>query len=211
MPRLVICFGYKYEPEFLINDLRENIAGIADEVFEFDSRSRNELWIPRDEFNNTLRRGAIERDADYMLVVAPDERLEKRAGKIIRELVNRDKPVSYRFNLRELYTPTAYRTDGIWGKKRRIRLHYMRGKSTTRNVDLNIYHTKHIEPENRTSRAEIHSLTNTADNKHLGFDYLADETGMILEEIPGGREFYPPYTRKYIFEIPEIYRQHVRG
>lgn len=203
-PKLVISFGYKYEPDWLIDDLRANIKGVCNDVFEFDSRDRDELWIPRDVFNNTLRQGAIKMGADYMLVVAPDERLEKRAADVIRRLVERDTKLSYKFNLREMYTPTAYRVDGIWGKKRRIRLHYLHGPISVERVDLNIYHLKHIEPENRRSRAEIHTLTNTADNKRLGFDYLADEHGLKLEEIPAGREFTPAYTRPYMFEMPGV-------
>jgi hypothetical protein len=197
--KLVACFGFRYEPQWLVDDLLKNIEGVADDVFTFDNRDCKDLWIDRETFNNTLREGARSLGADYMLVLAPDERLEKNAGAIIKQLVNRNSRKSYRFKLREMYTPTAYRIDGIWGKKGRVRLHYMHGAIGNENVDLNIYHLKHIEPENRISRAEIHKATNTADNRERGFDYLADETGMVLKEIPIGREFYPPYSRPYIF------------
>ncbi len=201
MPRLIISYGRRYEPDWLVADMLANVKGIADDIFCFDDRTRpeGELWIGRDEFNNTLREGALALGADYMLVIAPDERLEKGAGDVIKRLVASDLRMSYRFNLREMYTPTAYRVDGIWGRKRRIRLHRMNGAATVRNVDLSIYHLKHIQPENRQSRADIHKLTNTADNKRVGFDYLADERGMRLEEIAPGREFYPAYTRPYVF------------
>jgi len=40
--------------------------------------------------------------------------------------------------------------------------------------------------------------------QRIGYDYLYDEAGIELEEIPRGREYYPKY-RKWIFEVPERY------
>lgn len=201
-PRLVISYGRRYEPQWLVDEMLANVEGIADDIFCLDDRARpaGDLWIGREEFNGALRDGALRMGADYMLVIAPDERLEKGAGPVIRELVGLGRPFSYKFNLREMWTPTAYRVDGLWGRKRRLRLHYLGGE--VRGIEhtrLNIYHLHLIEPENRASRAEIHKATNKWDNGALGFDYMTDERGMRLERIPAGREFYPPYSRPYVF------------
>lgn len=206
MSRLVAAFTFRFEPDWLIKDLLENIKGVVDDVFIYDDRARKELWIPREEHVKLLLDGAKSLKADWILVISPDERLEQGAGEVIRKLILDPARHRYRFNLREMYTPTAYRVDGIWGTKKRIRLYPLVNRGSVKNVDIDLYHLKHIEKENRISRAEIHNATNTADNKTLGFDYLADETGLRLEQIEYGREFYPPYTRKYIFSTEEASR-----
>lgn len=204
--RLVASFTFRFEPDWLIKDLLENIKGVVDDTFIYDDRARKELWIPREEHVRILLDGASSLKADWILVISPDERLEAGAGEVIRKLILDPERHRYRFNLREMYTPSSYRVDGIWGTKKRIRLYPLINRGRIKDVDLNLYHLKHISPENRISRAEIHKQTNTADNKKRGFDYLADETGLKLEQIPKGREFNPPYTTPYIFSTEEANR-----
>jgi hypothetical protein len=38
----------------------------------------------------------------------------------------------------------------------------------------------------------------------VGYDYLDDEDGLELQEIPGGREFSPKY-KKWKFKVPKKY------
>src|SRR5690606_16868796 len=65
-----------------------------------------------------------------------------------------------------------------------------------KDLDVNLYHLKMIEPENRVRRAELFNRLDPEKRfQKIGYDYLADETGMRLEAIPAGREFAPAYRK----------------
>lgn len=176
MTRLVAVFGIKYEPAWLVRDLKENLAPWVDDFAVVDCRSRrDELWIHEGRYRKLQRGAAIEAKADWVLVTSPDERWEDGAGDIIRPLIDGHKDkVIFNFPLREMWTPTAYRTDKLWGRKRRARLFpLLPNQRTSRSriqagpapigdgtyaretLDANIYHLKMIEPENRVMRAEV--------------------------------------------------------
>ena len=199
MPRIIAAFAYRYEPDWMIEQLRENLSWV-DGFAELNDRARTETW------GNTLERTAAlmeivrEMGADWVYYTAPDERLEYRAGAVLRDLAERGKHDRYRLRLREMWTPDSYRSDGVWGRKWRTRFYRPGTSGKGRNVDLNIYHLKMIEPENRKERARVHSLYNTWDNGSRGFDYMTDERGLVLERIPADRGFLPPYT-PYRFEV----------
>lgn len=202
--RLVAGYAHKYEPAWLIEELRENLAWV-DGFVTIDQTNRvDELWSVRAERVAELRRLGVEAGAEWMLIMDPDERLEDKAGRVIRKLIRNDPSLRFTFHFKELFTPTAYRTDGIWGRKTRRRLFHLHQPRNPRAlIDLNIYHLKHIEEGNGALRARVFEQANTWDNHRLGFDYLADSKGMVLEEISPGRGFTPPYTRPYVFTVPE--------
>lgn len=239
--RLVAVFGIKYEPQWLVDELIENLKGWVDDFAIVDCRYRkDELWIHEGQYRVLQREAYMALDADWVLVTSPDERFEDRAGDIIRPLIDGKKDrIIYEFPLREMFTPTKYRTDGIWGRKTRPRLFPVLpgqtftnrsiqssptpndGSYTKQLLDVNLYHLKMIEPENRDMRAIVYEKLdpnyrlqnpNAARWKRLdpegkfrkdGYHYLAKTEGMELELIPKGREFSPAYTKKYIFDVPD--------
>ena len=199
---LVAAFCYRYEPEWLIEDLHTNLAWV-DKIIGIDTSGYDELWIPRAERMRLMQDAGRKAGATWMLHLDPDERLETRAEKVIRRALERPHYVRYHMRMRELWTPHQYRVDGKWGSKRRRRLYRLgcRPDAPVGRLRLNIYHLATVEPTNRQMRARIHTDHNTWDNKSHGFEYLADETGLTLEDIPPGRGYHPPY-REYLKTVP---------
>lgn len=201
--RLVCAYAHKYEPPWMIEDLRANLAWVDDFVALDQTDRATELWSRRDERVEQLRQLAVAAGADWCLIMDPDERFERSAEGEIRQAIEGDPTLRYRFPFLELFTPTEYRVDGVWGRKTRRRLFHLRSPMSRRVLlpDARIYHLKMIEPGNRALRARVHTQCNTWDNPNLGFDYLAEDAGAVLEPIPPGRDFQPPY-RPYHFEVP---------
>ncbi len=193
--RIIAAFAYRYEPDWLVDELRESLAGWVDACAILDDRQRVEPWGDTAERTAALMRIAAQLDPDYIFYTAPDERLEDGGGIKLRALAESG-PDRFRLNLREMWTPTHYRSDGLWGRKRRTRFYRPGTSGKGRNVDIDIYHLKMIEPENRAERVRVHTAHNTWDNKSRGFGYMLDETDL---ELTPARPFSPAY-RPYRFE-----------
>jgi len=200
-PRIIAMFAYRYEPDWLIDQLRENLSW-CDGFAELNDRDRTEPWGNVTERTDALLAIARDMEADWIYYTSPDERLEDGAGDVLRSLAERGRYDRYRFHLREMWTPDAWRSDGMWNRKWRTRFYRPGTSGKGRNVDLNIYHLKMIERENRIERARVHEAHNTWDNRARGFEYMLDETGLELERIPDGRGYSPAY-RSYRFEVEE--------
>lgn len=184
-------FAFRYEPDWLVDQFREHMCWV-DGFAEYDTRGDDRPFVPPAEMVAQLKATARSMDADWVLFMAPDERLEHSAETTIRNVVARSQAPAYSFHLREMWTPTQYRVDGEWGRKVRRRLYRLDGpKSPAPLLDLNLYHLKMID--NRLVRHRTHTLYNKWDNRSRGFDYFLDQRGLRLESIEG-REFYPPYT-----------------
>lgn len=235
--RIFIVGGWRWEPEELVNDWKESFAW-ADKICIVDDRDRVGEWGDEGEYR-ILQRMELEEAGieawDWVFVTSPDERLEVGAEKVIREEIAKDLGLrTYSLDLKEMFEPLKYRTDGIWGRKTRPRLYpYLphqvfssrriqqapvpqsrrRQKYRRLKLDLNIYHLKMIEPENRQQRVDQYKKTdpnyrfqrrNSPALKELdpegkfarlGYDYLNDLDGMVLEQIPEGRGYIPQYRR----------------
>ena len=222
-PKIVAVCGWKYEPENLLLEWMENTAWVDDHVV-IDCRERtDEAWIDEHILYTLERKEAIKKKADWVLVVSPDERLERKAEGIIRQAVLDQRKHRYRFHNRELFEPTAYRVDGTWGNLWQTRLYRVEknqvfDKKKLHNnpcptfperkrydLEINMYHQKHIEPENGRIRAELYKHLDPENqfNAYSNYDYLAERDGMQLQEIIPGREYHPPYKTKYLFQPPE--------
>lgn len=217
-------FGIKYEPDWMVEDLKKNLDWVDDFAI-LDCRYRDELWIHEGEYRRLLREKAKELKADWVVVTSPDERWERNAGDIIRPVIddNKDRNLILEVNLRELWTPTSFRWDGIWKNKTRRRIYPLNPGQvmsykpiqcpcypqdpnyTIKYLNVNIYHLKMIEPGNRKLRANVFSKLDPS-NKYqsIGYDYLYDEEGIILKDIYPERGYYPPY-KKYEFKVPKKY------
>jgi len=198
MPRIIAAFAYRYEPDWLIDELRQNLSWV-DGFAELNDRDRTEPWGVNADRVKELMAIAQAMEPDWIFYTAPDERLEDRAADVLREVADRP-GTRYSFRLREMWRPDAYRVDGMWGRKRRARLFRPGCLRDTRLLDLNIYHLKMIEPANRAERQRVHSEHNRWDNKRRGFRYMTSERGLRLERIPAGRGYSPPY-RPYSFRV----------
>ncbi len=222
--KVVAAFGVRYDKD-LLPDLIRNLDFVDDFAILYDM-GRDDLWRNESEYRVELRKIADQKGADWILVTSPDERFEKKVGQKIRRVINSLKEDRMlQFDLREMWTPDSYRGDGVWGQKVRVRMYPARsdqkyGDLTIHNypypvnekmeplypiidTGLNIYHLKMIEPQNRRLRAEVFKRLDPGNKiQKIGYDYLYDEEGIVLEKMPRGREYYPKYKR-YIFEIPK--------
>lgn len=181
MNRIFAVAGQKYEPDWLVDDMKANLSWV-DEVCMVDTRHRtHELWIDEGEYRllqrKALQDAGIER-GDWVYVTSPDERLEKTAGDQLRIITSETKrPTILKFQLKEMFTPTAYRTDGIWNRKTRPRMYMylphqtfstkriqqspipVNGRYDRKLLDIRIYHLKNIEPASRDGRVQAYKLT----------------------------------------------------
>lgn len=202
--KIVAMFAYCERDKHYVEGALTNLSW-ADDIVAYDNsgNSYNER-----EMRLEMKRQAIEKSADWILELDPDERFEKRAAKIFRGVTKKKQKVIYRVNFRELYTPDSYRVDGIWGRKYRFSLYPVYPNQVIKNkyfnlktwpitpdykrvpLDVNLYHLKMIGIENRQKRVEwLKSIDPESKTQAKGYDYLLDETNIRLEKIPVGRDY----------------------
>lgn len=228
--KLVAIFGIKYEPQWLVDDLIENLKSWVDDFAILDCTKRDELWIHEGDYRIWGREEARKKGADWVFWTSPDERWEKNSGSIIRPYIdeNTDEKI-LEFELKELYHPLWYRNDGMWDRKFRQRMFPLKddqimkyqpiqchgvpiGSYEVVHLPVNIYHLKMIEAENRKMRAKVfNALDPDLKYQDIGYDYLDDEKEASLVRIPEERMYYPAYTKKYIFTVPEKYLVQEKG
>lgn len=216
-PKIIAVFSYRYDAQ-LVPDFLKNID-FVDDYIAYDDTKNTKLWFHNGKRHKELLKEARKRGADWILSIDPDERLEISAGKKIRDLVNSTSPgdkVIYGFTWRDLWTPKKYRTDGIWGTKKKFALFPLlpNQKFMNRQVHsqwppintdyrleetgINLYHLKHIDYANTVARRDLYkSIDPTNRYQKIGYDYIADKTGMKLERIPVTRRFTPRYNPAY--------------
>lgn len=215
-PKIALLFAFRYDHEF-VDGLIENIEELVDGVVSHDDRNRTEEWYHEGQLRAALIAKARHLGYDWVICVDPDERLEKGALKRIRSLVDGEKKgrkVIYGFNFRELWDPSAYRSDGIWGKKKKFVLFPLLGDQDFMNLRVhspwhpvnsdydfvetgfNLYHLKMIDPHARKQRADLYEkLDPDHEIQAIGYRYLEDEAGLELTAITPDRAYLPPYDR----------------
>ena len=206
-PRVVAAFSYRYDAH-LVPDLLANLRPIVDGYVAYDDRGASGLFSDEPARRLALVAAARDMAARWILFIDPDERHEVGLAGRIRALTAVRKPVVWGFRFRELYAPDAYRVDGTWGEKQRYTLfplcdgqvfddaalhgpHHPKGYKR-KQTGLNIYHLRMIDPERRRARRDLYNaLDPHAAYQTVGYDYLADDDGMVLEQIPPGRHYLP--------------------
>lgn len=202
--KIVAMFAYCERDEHYVADLLDNISWV-DDIIAYDNRGKE---YDERAMRLQMKRLAIQKGADWILELDPDERFEKSAEKIIREVTKTKHKTIYRVNFRELYSPDEYRVDGIWGRKYRFSLYPVYPNQKIKNqkynlktwpinreykrvpLNLNLYHLKMIDPKAREDRVKwLKEIDPNSETQRVGYDYLVDESGMKLEKIPEGREY----------------------
>ena len=215
-PRCIAVFSYRYDVQ-LVPALIENLRPVVDGWISWDDRQASSTFTGDTQRRKVLIQAAYDAGAQWVLAMDPDERLERAAAQIVPRLIRTPFTSSWSLSLRELYAPDAYRIDGIWGRKRQTRLFRLddrqfpiaetgsfdtaelhqpwvddgRGR---RKADLNLYHLKMITPERRQARSALYNaLDPQRQFQKVGYDYLADDSGAVLETIPSGRDYLPAH------------------
>ena len=230
--KITATYKRRDEPQQLIDDLRANLAPWVDQFVELQTDRNAPGWPDEGALLREQRRRVIEQaGAGWVLFVDPDERFEDRAALVVRPLVEaldraRMFDTVVGFPLREMWTPTQWRTDGDWGKKlpRHRLFHLHRGQRFADKpihcgvaprvlrqnriiVEVAMLHLKNIEPENRHARAEAYTLADPdfrwQRREGRDWSWLYDETGLTLAELEPGRGFSPAYEMgSYRFTVP---------
>jgi hypothetical protein len=215
-PKVIAIFAFRYDAH-LVPDLLQNIEPFVDGWVSYDDRARAGPMSTDPERRHPLIEAAHGAGAQWILAVDPDERFENRLRDRMDRLTSAEGRIVWSFNLREMYSPTEFRVDGIWKKKRQKRLYPIfedlfpiasrgsfpvdafhgkwvpRGYST-RHSNLNLYHLKMITKERRRARSELYNkLDPERKLQAIGYDYLADEAGAEFKSIGPGREYSPPH------------------
>ncbi|WFP65231.1 MULTISPECIES: hypothetical protein [unclassified Mesorhizobium] len=210
--RIIAVFSYRYDAH-LVPDLLANLDPIVDGWIAYDDRATDEIFSSEPRRRRALIAAAHEAGADWVLAMDPAERMENAVAGRIGQLTGGSRRIVWGFHCREMYTPTSYRIDGTWGRKMQHRLfgayHPDRYRSKDlhgawfpedlglklRDSGLNLYHLKMIEPKRRAARRDLYNrLDPDRRLQEIGYDYLADETGAVLETIPAGRNYFPAHA-----------------
>jgi hypothetical protein len=208
-PRLIAVFAFRHDAH-LVPDLLSNISGFIDGHISHDDRNHNELWCHEGKARNNLIEKARDAGANWVICPDPDERFEINAGAQIRKLIMVKEKIIYGFKLREMWTRDSYRIDGIWNTKTKFILfpllpgqkfyclhihspwHPTNKDYKKQLLDINVYHLKMIDPEQRQERRRIFNLLDPDRQiQKIGYDYLTDETDLELEKIAPERGFHP--------------------
>lgn len=211
-PRLFAVFCFRHDAA-LVPELLDNLRDVVDDYVAYDDRGSDVAWRHEGQRQRVALDRARDRGADWVLCVDPDERLESGAAPVVRQAIRTDEPVVYGFPLRELWTPAAYRVDGVWGRKRKWALFPLRPGQHFADeflhnrwapideeyrrvmLDVNLYHLRMIDERRRAERRDFYKLVDPdRAYQSIGYDYMTDETGLALEEIPAGRGYHPPYV-----------------
>jgi hypothetical protein len=215
-PRCVAVFSYRYDAQ-LVPALIENLKPVVDGWVSWDDRAATTSFTGDTERRKLLIQAAYDAGAQWVLAMDPDERLERSAAEIVPRLIRTPFATSWSFRLRELYGSKTYRVDGIWGEKRQTRLFrlfdhqfpiaekgsfetaelhqpWVSGGMGARHAELNLYHLKMITPERRRARSALYNALDPHGRfQKVGYDYLADDAGAVLEQIAAGREYLPTH------------------
>ncbi|MEQ1752578.1 MAG: hypothetical protein ABL973_00430 [Micropepsaceae bacterium] len=221
-PVIFAVFSYRYDAH-LVPGMLQNISPMVDGWVAYDDRNSRDIFSDEPHRRQLLVSAARDAGADWILAIDPDERFERRLASAIRPMTAGNEYVAFSFPIRELYAPHAYRVDGIWGRKAQTRLlrvppaiekspmflhspwHAISPGIEVRVAEFNIYHLKMITPERRRARRDLYNhLDPKGTQQAIGYDYLADETGLELENIPVHKFYDPPYEEDNGLWMPDM-------
>lgn len=211
-PRILAVFSYRYDAH-LVPDFLENIRPGVHGYVAWDDRSAEAALS--DEPTRRARLFAAARDlgADWQLAPDPDERLERGFAGYLPGLIAQGDRMVWNFILREMFDNAHVRTDGPWGGKSKVILFPMDAAKIDpqallhaprvadgagyirRESRIIVYHLRMASAARRQLRRDLYAAADPDRRfQSIGYDYLADERGMVLEPLPQGRDFVPPFV-----------------
>lgn len=208
--KLLAVFSFRFDAA-LVPALKENLWPVVDGFVSWDDRAAEGVFSSEGERRKKLIAEAQRLGADWVLGMDPDERLQNDAARRIRACMAK-KPAIWGFNIRELYEPDKYRSDGIWNRKQVQRLFPLSGTMAfdydplhsqfppiypilpVRQSGINIFHLKMIDPRRRLTRRDLYNkLDPNREFQTIGYDYLTDETELELTTIDPKRGYLPAH------------------
>lgn len=220
-PKVLAVFSYRYDAH-LVPGLIANLGPFVHGYVAWDDRAAGPALSPEPERRGRLLAEALRLGADWILAVDPDERFEDRLAWRMPEMLAQGPVNIWRFDLREMFAPDAYRADGLWGGKSLNRLFPARAADGVltaplhgewfadaagfglRRAGINLYHLRMASPERRRLRRALYAAADPERRfQRIGYDYLDDERGMLLEAIPEGRGFSPVLVEDHGLWAPD--------
>lgn len=177
------------------------IASIEDaESFDHAPHSR-EIENRKELLKVALRRGAT-----HVLCLDADERVEQTMLAEMRSM-DGPGPLAYSVQARDLWdNADHYRTDGVWGTKRKVILFELLPFASYWNdgrlhcpwtppeiayrvipTQFNLYHFGSLTAELRQARVAKFNAIDLLKKFQADYDYLANVDNLTLERIPEGR------------------------
>lgn len=210
-PYVVAAFSYRYDAH-LVPDFLANISPAIDAWVAWDDRGDTTSLSSEVSRRGQLLNAAVALGATWILAADPDERFADRLATEMPRLT-RHGPVRWMFDCREMFTPTTWRTDGLWGQKKMQRLlpvtpdlrvgdqalhgHWF-GYDTPpplRDSGLCFYHLRMATPARRAHRRALYALAD-ADRRFqaVGYDYLDDHRLARFADVSADLPFSPPFV-----------------
>ena len=208
---IVAVFSYRHDA-VLVPALLANLAPLVHAWVSWDDRQATMPQSDEPSRRNRLLAAARAMGAAWILAVDPDERFETGLKDKIAAMTGPGVQTLWSFELREMYGPDAYRVDGVWGGKAQVRLFpaaiaqqasdaTLHGKwydnsagLPVQRAGLDLYHLRMATPARRQNRRDTYAAADPERRfQRIGYDYLADDRGMLLEGIPPDRGFLPPH------------------
>lgn len=206
-PRVAAAYSFRYEAH-LVPALEQNLAPAVHLFLSCDDRDGDGILTSEPARRAALLEAALAAGVDWILIADPDERYEDRLAAEMARLTRTT--VIWTFRNREMYSPTTYRIDGLWGAKSRASLfpvlpgirvddHALHGRWFSYDGDvplresgLNFYHLRMITPERRRARRHLYAAADPARrSQRIGYDYLDDERHLRTERITISARYSP--------------------
>lgn len=88
-PKIIAAYGRRWEPQWLVDDLRKNLAWVDDFVeIDYSHLPDDHPWTDETELYRRQREEAKALGATWILVTAPDERWDVSAERHIRHCMS---------------------------------------------------------------------------------------------------------------------------
>lgn len=242
---LLICF---HNEKHQLKDFFNNVLPQVDGVIGLDDASTDgsaEIFTAQPKVISLVRKGGTQPHEwdepenkrlliqeglthvpnSWVLVLDADERLGRHFRRQIQVAINLAERYGFTalsLRLGELWdNPNQYRVDGIWGRKRRVRLFKLTPdyqldtgafhtswhsaaldpKKDIAAVNTYFYHLGMLTAEQRQQRREKYQrLDPTQRWQKIGYDYLTDIRGLRLKAI---KHAISPDTAQYPHPPPE--------
>jgi hypothetical protein len=220
-PLVLALFSYRYDAH-LVPDLLENLRPGIHGYVAWDDRSAEAALTDEPARRTRLITAARDLGASWLLTADPDERLERGFADVLPSLIAQGRRFVWAFRTCEMFDPGHFRVDGPWGGKQKVvfcpieagridasaALHgSIVGDGAgfaLRDARINLYHLRMALPARRQLRRDLYAAADPERRfQAMGYDYLADERGMVLQPLTADRDFLPPFIEDHGLWSPD--------